>query len=80
MDESTKRPDVANPVRPEFAAAERYAGEWVIPAALGRAHLATRKGSTVRTACGATLIAWFSAQGRSWDGCGRCVAGAGDPR
>jgi hypothetical protein len=49
----------------------------VIPAALGRAHLAVTKGGTVRTACGRILVAWFSAQGRSWDGCERCVAVAG---
>jgi hypothetical protein len=71
---------LGRPVAPNFAAAERYAGEWVVPAALGRSHLAVSKGATVRTACGATLTGWFSAHGRAWDGCERCVAIVAGPR
>jgi len=63
--------------KPEFCAAERYYGEWVISMKMGRAHLVASKNGTVRTACGATLVSWFSAEGRSWDGCLRCVALAG---
>jgi integrase len=73
MDES-KRPDIPNSVRPNFAVAERYSGEWVIPKALGRAHLVLTKDSKVHAVCGHHIAEWFSADGRAWDGCETCVA------
>ena len=69
----------AGNVRPEYAAAERYDGEWVVSTYMGRAHLVvpgvlpTREGRPVHTACGKTLGKWFAAKGRAWDGCQKCV-------
>jgi len=71
---SLERPDIARRVRPNFAAAERYHGEWIIPKALGRAHLVLSRNGTVRTACGHRIAEWFSAAGRAWDECDVCVA------
>src|SRR5580700_4227620 len=62
------------PVQPTFAAADRYPGEWVIPRAMGQAHLVVSTDPIVRTSCGQNLAAWFSAAGLCWDGCLRCVA------
>jgi hypothetical protein len=68
MDESTVRTRASSAAIEKcpdnFAVAEHYSGEWVVPAALGRAHLAIRKGSTVRTACGATLPVDHISNGR----------------
>jgi hypothetical protein len=58
---------------PSFAAQQRYAGEWVVPVGLGRAHLVTeRTHSTVRVACGRTFVGPLQAAAL-WDGCERCV-------
>jgi hypothetical protein len=71
---------VASNVKPEYAAPERYAGEWAVSTYMGRAHLIvpgvrpTHEGMPVHTACGKTLGKWFAATGRAWDGCVRCVA------
>jgi len=73
MDESNQRPDIANPQRLEFSAAERYPGEWVVPKALGRAHLVLSKNGKVHTACGHRIAESFPAAGRAWDGCETCV-------
>ena len=65
-------------VRPEYAAPKRYGGDWVVSAYMGRAHLVTsqRLDGAVGTACGRILRYTFSANGRAWDGCERCVAKA----
>jgi hypothetical protein len=70
----------AGNVKPEYAAAERYEGEWVVSTYMGRAHLVVRgirpTLGAVHTACGKTLTKYFAAEGRAWDGCVRCVAQA----
>ena len=72
---------VASNVKPEYAAPERYKGDWVVSAYMGRAHLV--KSATVfphagpvQTACGRKLRRTFSATGCAWDGCEVCVAKA----
>ena len=72
---------VASNVKPEYAAPKRYAGDWVVSAYMGRAHLVAAATvfpheGPVTTACGRKLRRTFSAQGRAWDGCVRCVAKA----
>jgi len=72
---------VASNIKPEYAAPKRYAGDWVVSAYMGRAHLAVGRTvfpheGPVQTACGRTLRRTFSAAGRAWDGCERCVAKA----
>ena len=63
-------------VQPTFAAAERYAGEWVVPFGLGRAHLVLVRGTaTVKTVCGRDLLSPLPAA-RLWDGCEQCVTHA----
>ena len=67
-------------LKPDFSAPGRYAGEWVIPARLGRAHrVVSRSESVAVTACGRTCVGPLPAEG-SWDGCLTCVRLSGDPR
>jgi integrase len=76
-DSATPPPTVTcfgRPVRPEFAAAERYPGEWIVSKQLSRAHLVLSRNGAVRTACGKVIAAWVPAYGLSWDGCVDCIA------
>lgn len=62
---------------PSYAAALRYAGEWVVTCNdVGRAHLVLARGDAiVKTVCGRDLVGPLPAA-RLWDGCERCVAHA----
>jgi hypothetical protein len=70
---------VASNVKPEYAAPRRYAGDWVVSALMGRAHLVAvatvfPHSGPVQTACGRKLRRTFSVNGKGWDGCLLCVA------